>query len=75
MSFLRWFKRAVLRIESITVRARDDKGRYIKDDPATTDVNEAYTTKDVKIEPERQASGIGHDANGSPTTEMPKSNN
>jgi len=33
----------------MTVRARDNKGRYIKDDPETKDVNEAYTTKDVKI--------------------------
>ena len=54
MSFLRWFKRAILRIDSITVRARDNKGRYIKDDPETKDVNEAYMTKDVKITSERR---------------------
>ena len=49
MSFLNWFKRFFLQIESITVRARDRKGRYIKDDPNTKDVDEAYTTKNVKI--------------------------
>ena len=29
-------------------RARDSKGRYIKDDKSTPNVNEAYTTKRVK---------------------------
>jgi len=27
------------------VRARDDKGHFISDDPATPEVNEAWTTK------------------------------
>ena len=31
-------------IEEILVRARNNKGHYIKDDP-TTEVNEAWTTK------------------------------
>lgn len=30
------------------VRARNDKGHYIADDPSTPDVNEAWTTKVVK---------------------------
>ena len=31
--------------EKKRVRARDEKGHYIKDDPSTPDVNEAWTTK------------------------------
>ena len=31
-----------------TVRARNEKGHYIADDPSTPDVNEAWTTKVVK---------------------------
>ena len=31
--------------ETERVRARNDKGHYIKDDPSTPDVNEAWTTK------------------------------
>jgi hypothetical protein len=30
------------------IRARDDKGRYIADDPKTEDVNEAYVPRKVK---------------------------
>tara|TARA_R100000541_G_C1826426_1_gene73265 strand:+ start:32 stop:229 length:198 start_codon:yes stop_codon:yes gene_type:complete len=30
-------------------RARDQKGRYVADDPSTPDVNEAYTQKLEKI--------------------------
>ena len=29
--------------EMETVRARNNKGRYVADDPSTPDVNEAYT--------------------------------
>ena len=31
--------------ETEKVRARNEKGHYIKDDPSTPDVNEAWTTK------------------------------
>lgn len=34
--------------EQERVRARNGKGHYIKDDPSTPDVNEAWTTKVVK---------------------------
>jgi hypothetical protein len=34
--------------EEVQVRARNDKGHYVKDDPSTPDVNEAWTTKVVK---------------------------
>ena len=34
-------------MEEVAVRARNDKGHYIKDDPATPE-NEAWTTKMVK---------------------------
>ena len=35
-------------MEEVAVRARNDKGHYVKDDPSTPDVNEAWTTKVVK---------------------------
>ena len=31
--------------ETVTVRAKNAKGRFVADDPNTPDVNEAYTTK------------------------------
>ena len=34
--------------ETERVRARNEKGHYIKDDPSTPDVNEAWTTKPKK---------------------------
>ena len=34
--------------EEVKVRARNEKGHYVKDDPSTPDVNEAWTTKVVK---------------------------
>jgi len=34
--------------EEVKVRARNDKGHYIKDNLSTPDVNEAWTTKVVK---------------------------
>lgn len=33
--------------ETVKVRARNDKGHYVKDDPATPE-NEAWTTKVIK---------------------------
>jgi hypothetical protein len=37
-------------VEEKTVRARTKKGRYVADDPSTPDVDEAYTTVEVKKE-------------------------
>ncbi len=34
--------------ETVKVRARNDKGQLMGDDPSTPDVNEAWTTKVVK---------------------------
>jgi hypothetical protein len=34
--------------EEVLVRARDEKGAFISDDPATPDVNEAWVKKAVK---------------------------
>jgi len=34
--------------ETVTVRARDEKGKFVADDKSTPDVNEAYVTKTVK---------------------------
>ena len=38
-----WFKARFLGVETVTVRARNAKGHFIKDDPKTKK-NEAYTT-------------------------------
>lgn len=35
-------------VETKKVRARNDKGQLMADDPSTPDVNEAWTTKVVK---------------------------
>ena len=43
----KWFKEKILGITEVTVRARNKKGQYLKDDPKTKK-NEAYTTKRVK---------------------------
>ena len=37
-----WFKKLTDWIGFETVRARDEKGRYVADDKSTPDVNEAY---------------------------------
>tara|TARA_R100001510_G_C7631024_1_gene189875 strand:- start:279 stop:521 length:243 start_codon:yes stop_codon:yes gene_type:complete len=34
--------------ETVKVRARNEKGQLVGDDPSTPDVNEAWTTKAVK---------------------------
>lgn len=34
--------------ETVTVRARDEEGKFVADDKSTPDVNEAYVTKTVK---------------------------
>lgn len=38
-----WFKTRFLGVETVTVRARNAKGHFIKDDPKTKK-NEAYKT-------------------------------
>jgi len=50
MGLRTWFKRTFRNVEEIEVRARDEDGRFVGDDPTTESVNEAYTTKDVPIE-------------------------
>jgi len=35
-------------VESKRVRARTEEGQYVADDKSTPDVNEAYTTVEVK---------------------------
>ena len=46
-----WFKKLwqnVRGVEEKTVRARTDEGKFVADDKSTPDVNEAYTTVQVK---------------------------
>ena len=50
MAFRTWFKRVFKGVEEGEVRARDEEGRFLGDDKATPDVDEAYTTIDVPIE-------------------------
>ena len=50
MGFRTWFKRTFRNVKEVEVRARDDDGRFVGDDPTTKNVNEAYTTKDVPID-------------------------
>ena len=44
----KWFKETFLGIEEKTVRSRDKKGKYVGDDKSTPNVNEAYTTVNVR---------------------------
>ena len=44
----KWFKETFLGIEEKTVRARDKDGKYVGDDKSTPNVNEAYTTVNVR---------------------------
>ena len=44
----KWFKATFLGLEEKRVRTRDKKGKYVGDDKSTPDVNEAYTTVDVR---------------------------
>ncbi len=46
-----WFKKLwqnVRGVEEKTVRARTEEGQFVADDKSTPDVNEAYTTVEVK---------------------------
>ena len=51
----KWFKETFLGIEEKIVRARDKDGKYVGDDKSTPDVNEAYTTVDVRKDNLKQA--------------------
>jgi hypothetical protein len=44
----KWFKATFLGIEEKTVRAKNKKGKYVGDDKSTPNVNEAYTTVNVR---------------------------
>ena len=44
----KWFKETFLGIEEKTVRSRDKDGKYVGDDKSTPNVNEAYTTVNVR---------------------------
>jgi hypothetical protein len=41
-------------VESKTVRARTEEGQFVADDKSTPDVNEAYTTVEVKKKGKRK---------------------
>jgi hypothetical protein len=47
-SFITKFWQKVRGVEEKTVRARTKKGRFVADDKSTPNVNEAYTTIEVK---------------------------
>jgi len=51
----KWFKETFLGLEEKTVRSRDKKGKYVGDDKSTPNVNEAYTTVDVRKSNLKQA--------------------
>ena len=51
----KWFKETFLGLEEKTVRARDKKGKYVGDDKSTPNVNEAYTTTNVRKDNLKQA--------------------
>ena len=51
----KWFKETFLGIEEKTVRARDEDGKYVGDDKSTPNVNEAYTTVNVRKSNLKQA--------------------
>ena len=44
----KWFKATFLGIEEKTVRAKNKKGKYVGDDKSTPNVNESYTTVNVR---------------------------
>ena len=50
MSFWKKIIDAITGTERKTVRARDEDGKFVADDKSTPDVNEAYTTVEVKKE-------------------------
>ena len=55
MSLRSWWKRNIRKVKEVEVRARDEDGRFVADDP-TTKKDEAWTTKDVPIEEKEKIS-------------------
>ena len=51
----KWFKETFLGVEEKIVRSRDKKGKYVGDDKSTPNVNEAYTTVNVRKDNLKQA--------------------
>ena len=51
----KWFKETFLGIEEKTVRARGKGGKYVGDDKSTPNVNEAFTTVNVRKDNLKQA--------------------
>jgi hypothetical protein len=51
----KWFKETFLGLEEKTVRARDKGGKYVGDDKSTPNINEAYTTVNVRKSNLKQA--------------------
>jgi|TARA_R100001530_G_C4190690_1_gene122078 hypothetical protein len=51
----KWFKATFLGLEEKRVRTRDKDGKYVGDDKSTPDVNEAYTTVNVRKDNLKQA--------------------
>ena len=51
----KWFKETFLGIEEKIVRSRDKKGKYVGDDKSTPNINEAYTTVNVRKSNLKQA--------------------
>ena len=51
----KWFKATFLGIEEKTVRSRDKDGKYVGDDKSTPNVNEAFTTVNVRKSNLKQA--------------------
>jgi hypothetical protein len=47
-NFVKKFWNNVRGVEEKTVRARTEEGKFVADDKSTPDVNEAYTTVEVK---------------------------
>jgi|TARA_R100001460_G_scaffold44813_2_gene81713 hypothetical protein len=54
MNWLKKMWQNVRGVESKTVRARTEKGHFVADDKSTPDVNEAYTTVEVKKKGKRK---------------------
>ena len=48
-----WFKKTFLGYEEKRVRSRDEDGKYVGDDKSTPNINEAYTTVNVKIKKDK----------------------
>jgi len=45
---MKYISQKIRGVEEKEVRARTDEGKFVADDPTTTEVNEAYETVEVK---------------------------